>query len=92
MASTSTMNNIVQLGVGLISTPADGSVTTDSFASGVSLGSITDQTQAFTNFNEITADRTTTLTTTKNYFLAGTITVADTFTWTIAGSGELIII
>ena len=92
MASTSTMNNIVQLGVGLISTPADGSVTTDSFASGVSLGSITDQTQAFTNFNEITADRTTTLTTTKYYFLAGTITVADTFTWTIAGSGELNII
>ena len=74
------------LGVG------DGTVTTAKFASGVSLGSITDQTQAFTNFNEITADRTTTLTTAKSYFLAGTITVADTFTWTIAGSGELLII
>ena len=58
----------------------------------VTVGSITDQTSAYTNFNEITADRTTTLLTTKNYFLAGTITVADTFTWTIAGSGELNII
>jgi len=29
MASTSTMNSIVQLGVGLISTPADGTVTTE---------------------------------------------------------------
>ena len=80
------------LSIGLISTPADGTVTTDSFASGVSLGSITDETQTFTNFNEITANRTTTLTTAKSYFLVGTITVADTFTWTIAGSGELLII
>ena len=129
MASTSTMNNIVQLGVGLISTPADGTVTdaklatdavtnikvandaigiaelsatgtasSSNFLRGdnswqtVTVGNITDETQTYSNFNEITADRTTTLTTTKNYFLAGTITVADTFTWTIAGSGELNII
>jgi len=92
MASTSTMNSMIHFGTGLITTPADGSVTTAKFASGVSLGSITDETQTFTNFNEITADRTTTLTTAKSYFLAGTITVADTFTWTIAGSGELNII
>ena len=92
MASTSTMNSMIHFGTGLITVPADGSVTTAKFASGISLGSITDETQAFTNFNEITADRTTTLTTAKNYFLAGTITVADTFTWTIAGSGELLII
>ena len=92
MPSTSTMNSMIHFGTGLITVPADGSVTTAKFASGVSLGSITDETQAFTNFNEITADRTTTLTTAKNYFLAGTITVADTFTWTIAGSGELNII
>ena len=92
MASTSTMNSMIHFGTGLITVPADGSVTTAKFASGVSLGSITDETQTFTNFNEITADRTTTLTTAKSYFLAGTITVADTFTWTIAGSGELLII
>ena len=92
MPSTSTMNSMIHFGTGLITVPADGSVTTAKFASGVSLGSITDETQTFTNFNEITADRTTTLTTAKSYFLAGTITVADTFTWTIAGSGELNII
>ena len=92
MPSTSTMNSMIHFGTGLITVPADGTVTTAKFASGVSLGSITDQTQTFTNFNEITADRTTTLTTAKSYFLAGTITVADTFTWTIDGSGELTII
>ena len=92
MPSTSTMNSMIHFGTGLITVPADGSVTTAKFASGVSLGSITDETQTFTNFNEITADRTTTLTTAKSYFLAGTITVADTFTWTIDGSGELNII
>ena len=92
MSSGSTMNSMLHFGTGLISTPADGTVTTAKLAPGLSLGSITDQTQTFTNFNEITADRTTTLTTAKNYFLAGTITVADTFTWTIAGSGELSII
>ena len=92
MSSSLTMNSFLHFGMGVSMTPTDGSVTTAKFASGVSLGSITDETQTFTNFNEITADRTTTLTTAKNYFLAGTITVADTFTWTIAGSGELNII
>ena len=92
MSSSSTMNSMIHFGTGLITVPADGSVTTAKFASGISLGSITDETQTFTNFNEITADRTTTLTTAKSYFLAGTITVADTFTWTIAGSGELLIL
>ena len=92
MPSSSTMNSMIHFGTGLITVPADGSVTTAKFASGISLGSITDETQTFTNFNEITADRTTTLTTAKSYFLAGTITVADTFTWTIDGSGELNII
>ena len=92
MPSTSTMNSMIHFGTGLITVPADGTVTTAKFASGVNLGSVTDETQTFTNFNEITADRTTTLTTAKSYFLAGTITVADTFTWTIDGSGELNII
>ena len=119
MPSTSTMNSMIHFGTGLITVPADGTVTnakmaddavgvaelsatgtasSSTFLRGdnawqeVTVGSITDQTSAYTNFNEITADRTTTLLTTKNYFLAGTITVADTFTWTIAGSGELSII
>jgi hypothetical protein len=92
MASTSTMNSMIHFGTGLITTPADGSVTSAKLASDINLGQVTDQTKTFTNFNEITADRTTTLTTAKSYFLAGTITVADTFTWTIAGSGELTII
>ena len=92
MRSTSTMNSMIHFGTGLITVPADGSVTSAKLASDINLGSITDQTKTFTNFNEITADRTTTLTTAKNYFLAGTITVADTFTWTIDGSGELQII
>ena len=92
MASASTMNSMIHFGTGLITVPADGSVTSAKLASDINLGQVTDQTKTFTNFNEITADRTTTLTTAKNYFLAGTITVADTFTWTIAGSGELLII
>ena len=92
MPSTSTMNSMIHFGTGLITVPADGSVTSAKLASDINLGQVTDQTKTFTNFNEITADRTTTLTTAKNYFLAGTITVADTFTWTIAGSGELSII
>ena len=92
MPSTSTMNSMIHFGTGLITTPADGSVTSAKLASDINLGQVTDQTKTFTNFNEITADRTTTLTTAKSYFLVGTITVADTFTWTIAGSGELNII
>ena len=92
MPSTSTMNSMIHFGTGLITVPADGSVTSAKLASDINLGQVTDQTKTFTNFNEITADRTTTLTTAKSYFLAGTITVADTFTWTIAGSGELLII
>ena len=92
MPSTSTMNSMIHFGTGLITVPADGSVTSAKLASDINLGQVTDQTKTFTNFNEITADRTTTLTTAKSYFLAGTITVADTFTWTIAGAGELNII
>ena len=92
MPSTSTMNSMIHFGTGLITVPADGTVTAAKFASGISFGSVTDETKTFTNLNEITADRTTNLTTAKSYFLAGTITVADTFTWTIAGAGELNII
>ena len=41
MASTSTMNSIVQLGVGLISTPADGTVTPATFStSGIAAGNV----------------------------------------------------
>ena len=109
MPSTSTMNSMIHFGTGLISTPADGTVSLaklsatgtkdattflrgDNSFQAVTVGEITDQTTAFTNFNEITADRTLTLVATKNYFLAGTITVASGYTWTIAGSGELLIL
>ena len=46
----------------------------------------------FSNWNTVNANTTTTLTTAKNRFLAGAITVADTYTWDVAGSGELTII
>jgi len=119
MPSTSTMNSMIHFGTGLITVPADGTVTnakmaddavgvaelsatgtasSSTFLRGdnawqeVTGGEVTDQTTAFTNFNEITADRTITLVATKNYFLAGTITVASGYTWTIAGSGDLLIL
>jgi len=46
----------------------------------------------FANYNSIGSNVTTTLVATKNYFLAGIITVADTYTWDVAGSGTLNII
>jgi|18_taG_2_1085343.scaffolds.fasta_scaffold05698_3 hypothetical protein len=55
-------------------------------------GNITTEGEAFSNYNQITDDRTTTTSATSNMFLAGIITVADTKTWTIAGAGTLTII
>jgi hypothetical protein len=46
----------------------------------------------FSNWNTISENLTTTLTTAKNRFLCGAITVADTYTWTVAGAGTLTII
>ena len=55
-------------------------------------GEVSTLTDAYKNYNNISEDITITLTTAKSYFLAGDITVADTFTWTIGGTGTLVII
>ena len=46
----------------------------------------------FSNYNTISGNTTITTSSTKNMFLMGEITVADTYTWTIAGNGVLQII
>ena len=46
----------------------------------------------FSNWNNIDSSITTTLVTTKNQFLLGPITVADTYTWDVAGTGTLTIL
>jgi len=53
---------------------------------------LTTEGNVFSNYNTISSNKTTTLSSTKNAFLAGTITVANNMTWTIAGSGSLTII
>ena len=53
---------------------------------------ITTQGNVFSNYNTISSNTTTTLSSTKNSFLAGDITVANNITWTISGSGSLTII
>ena len=55
-------------------------------------GQITDETKTFSNYSNITASRTLTLSAGTNYMLVGPITVDDTYTWDIAGSGALNII
>jgi len=55
-------------------------------------GEVSTLTDAYKNYNNISEDTTITLTTAKSYFLAGDVTVADTFTWTIGGTGTLVII
>ena len=59
---------------------------------GVSGGQITDETKTFSNYSNITASRTLTLASGTNYMLVGPITVDDTYTWDVAGSGALTII
>ena len=59
---------------------------------GVAGGEISDVTDAYKNFNEISTNTTTTLTAAKSYFLAGVITVSGSAVWTIGGTGELTII
>ena len=46
----------------------------------------------FNNSNNISADKTTTMLSTRNYMLIGEIIVSASATWTIEGPGELIII
>ena len=53
-------------------------------------GSITTEGDYFYNYNTISADVTTTIASTKAAFVAGPITIADGFMWTI--SGELTMI
>ena len=56
----------------------------------VTVGAITTEGDYFYNYNTISSDLTTTVATSKAAFVAGPITIADTFTWTI--SGELTMI
>ena len=57
---------------------------------GSSGGAITTEGEYFYNYNTISSNLTTTVETTKAAFVAGPITIADGFTWTI--SGELTMI
>ena len=53
-------------------------------------GAITTEGDYFYNYNTISSNLTTTVASTKAAFVAGPITIADTYTWTI--SGELTMI
>ena len=55
-------------------------------------GQITDETKTFSNYSNITASRTLTMSSGTNYMLIGAITVNNLFTWDIAGTGELTIV
>ena len=55
-------------------------------------GDITTEGESFANYNQVTDNATTTTVSTKNMFLIGIITVADTKTWTIGGNGTLTIL
>ena len=44
---------------------------------------------AYKSFVNINVDTTTTLVATNNYYIVGDITIADTKTWDVAGSGTL---
>ena len=56
----------------------------------VTVGAITTEGDYFYNYNTISSNLTTTVASTKAAFVAGPITIADGFTWTI--SGELTMI
>ena len=119
MASTLTNDFIVHNGVGLITEPSDGSVTTakiedeavtepklavtgtgssstylrgDMAWSAVTVGELTTVGDCFKNWNNVNSNTTTTLVSTTNFFLMGIITVADTYTWDVAGTGTLTIL
>ena len=53
-------------------------------------GAVTTEGDYFYNYNTISSDITTTVATSKAAFVAGPITIVDTFTWTV--SGELTMI
>ena len=56
---------------------------------GVTGTDITTEGNFFSNWTNVTANLTTTLTTAKNRMIIGPITVDDTYTWDIAGTGVL---
>ena len=56
----------------------------------VTVGAITTEGDYFYNYDTISSNLTTTVASTKAAFVAGPITIADTYTWTI--SGELTMI
>jgi len=56
---------------------------------GVTGTDITTEGDFFSNWTNVTANLTTTLTTAKNRMIIGPITVDDTYTWDIEGTGEL---
>jgi len=62
------------------------------YADSISGGQITDETKTFSNYSNITASRTLTMSSGTNYMLIGAITVNDTYTWDIAGTGELTLV
>ena len=47
---------------------------------------------AYKSFVNINVDTTTTLVATNNYYIVGDITIADTKTWDVAGTGTLNVI
>ena len=53
-------------------------------------GPVTTEGDYFYNYNTISSNLTTTVETTKAAFVAGPITIADTFTWTIVGELTMI--
>jgi hypothetical protein len=56
----------------------------------VTVGAITTEGDYFYNYNTISSNLTTTVASTKAAFVAGPITIADTFTWTIVGELTMI--
>ena len=59
---------------------------------GVTGNDITTEGEFFSNWTNVTANLTTTLTTAKNRMIIGPITVDDTYTWDIEGTGELTVL
>ena len=59
---------------------------------GVTGTDITTEGVFFSNWTNVTANLTTTLTTAKNRMIIGPITVDDTYTWDIEGTGELTVL
>ena len=58
----------------------------------VTVGELTTINTFFSNWNNVNSNITTTLVTTKNQFVCGVITVADTYTWDVTGTGTLTIL